>query len=245
MTPDVSQKGVVLKVQEILVGEVCEHQIVSACIPINIIFSEVLTTLHIPHTVTVGYSNIEPYSLWHVWVHAVDEDFDIPTITTRKLLPRTTALGQPVYSLQSMYDVIDEDTEKERYIKRANRQIMESYAHTPADIWAYMENNFGVLVETQLLRQSIYNIFGLTHSIHTPTPVASRQGQLRRKLKRNSWLKWLQSHAAMHRPAVFEVHEHVTAGPGTKASPASTVRSSAQKRREQRKRSLLRKQSVE
>jgi hypothetical protein len=57
-----SQKSIIFKVQKILFDEVCEREIVSACIPINVIFSEVLTSLNIPHTVNVGYSNFKPYS---------------------------------------------------------------------------------------------------------------------------------------------------------------------------------------
>ena len=166
-----SQKSIILKVQKILFDEVYERGIVSACIPINVIFSEVLTSLNIPHTVKVGYSNFKPHSssggisVWHVWVHAFDAIFDVPLITTRQLVPSFQVLGQPDYSVQSLYEVIDEDTESERHTKRCNQQIMEYYAHTPTDIWSYMEKNFEVLAETQRLRKSIYNTFGLAHYV--------------------------------------------------------------------------------
>jgi hypothetical protein len=178
--------------------------------------------------------------VWHVWVHALNADFDVPLITTRQLLPSTQVLGKPVYSVQNMYDVIDEDTENERHTKRGNQQIMEYYTHNPADIWSYMEKNFDVIVETQLLRKSIYNTFGLSHSVRTSMP---RRQALRNNLKHISWQKWLVSETDGNAETEEGSERSTVVAPGTDGSstPTRPVKSSAQKRREQRKRAVLRK----
>tara|TARA_B100000787_G_C16193589_1_gene299142 strand:- start:1571 stop:2074 length:504 start_codon:yes stop_codon:yes gene_type:complete len=146
-------------ISNIIYRKTIELGIIAGCIPISILTSNILSHRNIKNSFNVGYLNInKQFSLWHCWVSIDNIPIDIQFNAYEVLMPQTYS-EDIEYSSYPLYEIIDEDTEEEKEIKRENIKVVVEYRKSPNKIFEFIEKTFGIMPNTKELINELNLLF--------------------------------------------------------------------------------------
>jgi len=155
-----------LIISNIMHNKIIEKGITNACIPISIIFSNILNNRNITNKFNEGYINIcGKYSIGHCWISIDGNIIDIAYDTMCNMNDPKYSTSDIVYSETPLYEGFPLTPEeivinnKETEIKKI---IVDKYINSSLNIHnfhKFVEDNYGIPNGIKELQKELYKIF--------------------------------------------------------------------------------------
>jgi len=141
---------VIDKIDHLIVTEAIKSGWISNCIPISIIFHEILDIKKIKNTLCEGYANIDyggdnKYAMWHCWIEIKNIVYDLAAPILKEIYPEYKNMSKNATTIMSKkvisgYARNDMDTRDEIVMLVKNIKLMQLYSQDPKAYWDESRN---------------------------------------------------------------------------------------------------------
>jgi len=138
------QQKIVASVYKIIREESIKRDWSGNCIPINIIFNEILRKKSIPNKIKIGYllleSGQDKFASWHCWITVDNQQYDLATDILNVLVPgfATVYANSKIIlsdTVPKSYTRIDIDNYEEKKALKLNNELIDLYVSEPDKFW--------------------------------------------------------------------------------------------------------------